>query len=703
MHLHVSTISMLALLLGLTPPASFETRDSSELEPTTHATRQIRWPRRTIEVALSNSLQSPGANIKPGSDVVGAARRALARWSTIGNISFVVSWSSAQSISPPEAGDGISLLTVADTPENESFNADSTTGRTRVFYDPDTGEIAEADISINPKPRSEEGADLQFSTDGTPGTYDLEATFTHEIGHLLGLDHSAMLGSTMQGRQAFNGTYGLPAITERTLSEDDRQRMRAIYGGKQRLGKIEGRLVDSQTPGRLTPLSSVTVWAESVVTGRVVASDKTDDEGNYRLDGLPAGQYRVLAASLTDANANAPKQLRSIELSNQLPVRVGTVTPLNYNVIPIQTATPSLSPQLIGLNGDLSAVALPLEPGKRVKVYLSGAGIDQVPGSSISVNSPFFAVDPTSLVREQIAAPFPVISFEMDVAPNAPFGDYSIRLQANSGEIAFIPGALTIDPGAASSVLNPIDDAKFLISQQYTDLFARDPERAVIDRFATDISQCASHSDCLKARRIDLATSLLEQSDLQTSALFISSLYAASYGRRPSLSEFEKDRKVLSSDDKVAEVQLAFAQAFVQRTDFLNKYPAGMKGAEFVDTILATVRRATGVNLAASRSDLMASFDNTPSGRAKVLIRLVSRKDFVEALYNPSVVMLHYFAFLRRDPDESGFNSWVEVLRSKPLRDADAVRSVTCAFLNSTEYQLRFGMVATHSPTECAK
>ena len=122
------------------------------------------------------------------------------------------------------------MLTVAVTPENEEFNSDSTTGRTRVFYNPETGTIVEADISINPRPQADDGTALQFSTDGTPGTYDLEATFTHEIGHLLGLDHSAVLGSTMQSRQAFNGTFGLPALTERTLSEDDRQKVRGLYG-----------------------------------------------------------------------------------------------------------------------------------------------------------------------------------------------------------------------------------------------------------------------------------------------------------------------------------------------------------------------------------------------------------------------------------------------------------------------------------------
>ena len=119
-----------------------EIRDSFELEPTAQTVRKIRWPRRTIQVSLSNSLLSPGASIKPDSDVVGAARRALSRWANLSNITFVVTWSSATSISPADAGDGISLITIASTPENDAFNSEVTTGRTRVFFDPETGNIA---------------------------------------------------------------------------------------------------------------------------------------------------------------------------------------------------------------------------------------------------------------------------------------------------------------------------------------------------------------------------------------------------------------------------------------------------------------------------------------------------------------------------------------------------------------------------------
>src|SRR5436190_1653295 len=255
---------------------SRHTREGPSLEeiqyfPLVH---QTKWPKRTIEIAFSASLSSPGPNIKSGSDVIGAARRALSRWSTMANITFVETASSAVSISQTTGGDGTNLLTIADTTENEAlFGVEATTGRTRVFYDPETGVIAEADICINPHPRSAEGTALQFSTDGTPDTYDLEATFVHEIGHLLGLDHSDVLASTMQAHQAVNGTYGLPALTERTLSEGDRQRVRSLYGPKQRSGRIEGRLIDNLSGGAGVPLNAVSVWAENIDSGRVIASD----------------------------------------------------------------------------------------------------------------------------------------------------------------------------------------------------------------------------------------------------------------------------------------------------------------------------------------------------------------------------------------------------------------------------------------------
>src|SRR4026209_1559973 len=100
MQTPVAIILSVAMFLTLGSRERLEIRDSFEFEPAAQTVRKIRWPKKTIEVALSTSLLSPGANIKPDSDVVGAARRAFARWSNLSNINFVVTWSTTTSISP---------------------------------------------------------------------------------------------------------------------------------------------------------------------------------------------------------------------------------------------------------------------------------------------------------------------------------------------------------------------------------------------------------------------------------------------------------------------------------------------------------------------------------------------------------------------------------------------------------------------------
>ena len=436
----LTLVAILAFVVS-SQPSSFDLPDNSQQ-------RQIKWPTKSIQISLSTSLTGPAPAIKPESDVLGAVQRALDSWSRAANISFVEVTSKAQTVSPTNAGDGISLITVAATEENLAlFSEGNTTARTRVFYDPDTGDISEADIVINPLPYSGDGESLQFSTDGTPGTYDLESTLAHEIGHLLGLNHSHVIGATMQASQALNGTYGLPAITERTLSDADQAAVRGLYGTREKVGSIDGKILNS-IDGNLLP-AAAHVWIEDLASGRVMASCLTNAAGRFSLNGVPAGNYRAMVEYL-DGPAQEPaarqRAFRSVEIGSRLRVAADKATPLTYVLVPPQNSLPALNPRFIGINGDLSTVPVPAEPGKKLTLYVGGEGVDQIPGSGLVFSSPFITVDPASLTLQQFHNSTPVISFEVLVAANAPPGDYSIRLQSNSGELAYLVGGLTINP-----------------------------------------------------------------------------------------------------------------------------------------------------------------------------------------------------------------------------------------------------------------
>jgi hypothetical protein len=421
----VTALALMIFLFGWSLPT---TRAYSLQYADSNASTRIKWPSKTIRIALSNSLNNPPSNIKQGSDVVGAARRALAHWSEAAGIQFIETSSDLVNLSPSGKGDGVSLITVADTPENRAvFDSLDRTGRTRVFYDPTTGAISEADIVINPA--------AQFSTDGTFGTYDLETTFTHEIGHLLGLEHSDEAGSVMQPRQGINGLYEQAAFSGRTLSDDDLAAVRALYDSRESFGTITGTIKDAAG----TPLVSAHIWVEEVGTGKIVAGNQSLADGSYRIEGLPSGAYRLIAE-------------RGAETTNQLNITAGET--VRQDLALGAVASPKLKPHVFGSNGHLSTVAVPIVQGRRYTIFIGGEGLDQITSNGINVVSPFIRVNPASLTLQSgINYPYPIISFDVEINADAPLGDYSIRLQAKSGEVAYLPGSLTID--SANGAFDP--------------------------------------------------------------------------------------------------------------------------------------------------------------------------------------------------------------------------------------------------------
>lgn len=387
----------------------------------------LRWRKTQIPIAFSNSLLKPSPAIRPDSDIQMAIRRSLEVWESAANIEFQVIWTDKLSVSPAgNAGDGVSLVTVAQTPENLLiFGGDSTdvSARTRVFFNR-RGEISEADIVLNPY--------QQFSTDGAIGTFDFESTLTHEIGHLLGLEHSNIAGATMNELQGKNGTFNLPSFSQRTLSADDVANIRSIYGAKDDAdccGAIDGKITFSN--GRTAKW--LNVWLEESETGRVAVGGKANADGSFNFKGLTAGNYRVYAQN--GAGGFAGQFLGETEITK------GKTASLIKKITP---AAKDFDVQFVGFNGQLAKLAIPVNGGKTYQIYVGGKNLD-AENFRIGTTSPYFTVSGGTVTNLDYGRDISVFTFEIKSLPDAPVGDYTIYLQKSDGKIEFLPGTISIE------------------------------------------------------------------------------------------------------------------------------------------------------------------------------------------------------------------------------------------------------------------
>ncbi|HBB87954.1 MAG TPA: hypothetical protein DC047_10095 [Blastocatellia bacterium] len=168
-------------------------------------------------------------------------------------------------------------------------------------------------------------------------------------------------------------------------------------------------------------------------------------------------------------------------------------------------------------------------------------------------------------------------------------------------------------------------------------------------------------------------------------------VYLVSFGGLPRYAGFLSDLKVLgrgvlpNSADDETRLQANLDKLtldWLERENFRAIYQS-LTNERFVDAL----SEHAGITLApAERADLIEKLDGGGLTRAQALIAIVDNQELVKKEENRSLILLHYFGYLRRNPDDppdnnlNGFNYWL-----KDLEKSGDIGRLPRAFMSSIE------------------
>lgn len=242
-----------------------------------------------------NDRSVPGVS---ASDLDAALARAFDTWHGVASASIAFERVGFTGLVPFEP-DGVSVVGFDWRPD-----LDRTLGATTFTYDVRSGELTEADIFFNST------FDWSVAADGETGRYDLQAIALHEIGHFIGLGHSALGETELRsggGRRVIGAEAGMfpiafsPGTTlGRTLRADDIAGVSDIYPSpsfRDDTGSVTGRVLKNGQG-----VFGAHVVAFSLRTGALVGGFSLAHDGAFAIAGLAPGPVVLRAEPLDDAD-----------------------------------------------------------------------------------------------------------------------------------------------------------------------------------------------------------------------------------------------------------------------------------------------------------------------------------------------------------------------------------------------------------------
>jgi hypothetical protein len=258
--------------------------------------------------------------------------------------------------------------------------------------------------------------------------------------------------------------------------------------------------------------------------------------------------------------------------------------------------------------------------------------------------------------------------------------------------------SLTIrDNDTVVAVPNPADQNAFFVRMQYLDFLSREPE--VGEPWTNVLARCPNVANDPACDRTLVSQSFFQSAEFQLKGLYTYLFYRVAFGRRPAYEEITPDMRSLAgaTAEDVYAKRAAYATAVTERDEFAQLF-AGVTNEQYVDALLgrhglaqittedpADFEGAAQVTL--TRRQLIDALNSDTLNRAKVLRAIVQSSEVDAAEYHGAFVSMQYYGYLRRTPEQSGYDSWLAVIK----RDPGNVRGMVEGFVKSQEYRLRFG------------
>jgi hypothetical protein len=213
------------------------------------------------------------------------------------------------------------------------------------------------------------------------------------------------------------------------------------------------------------------------------------------------------------------------------------------------------------------------------------------------------------------------------------------------------------------------------------------------------LNNCSDVNNNPACDRLTVSAAFFGSPEFRLKGFYVFRFYRAAFNRLPAYGEIIPDMHAVTGQTpaEVFAKKANFTVAFTQRTEFVMTY-SSLTNEQYVETLMARynltqITTPSPANpdgtqkVTFTSAELVNGLNAQTLTRAQVLRAIADSDQVVNAEFNQAFIAVQYYGYLRRTPEASGYQAWLNYLNAHP----SDFRTVVDGFMNSIEYRLRFG------------